>query len=591
MNTKEKEKLYSIEDLEKLLENIPYEIWLKDKDGKHVYINKKGADSLGLKKEDIIGKTDTELRSEGLGKTCSETDEQVIREKKPLFYEDEFEENDGGCYRVYKFPIKDSEDNVKLTGGIANEVTHSKHINKELKDLDNLFNEYQKSENENIDYTQSICRVLRNLNNMVKSTSIDLFYIDKEKERLDLYISYDKQSIFLEDSSINIDYEKFSRLYNNQLKICIDDELNYDFRKIYNSQVKMDDNSLFKIVPLKMDNELIGLMYIYYEDEEKCIDTYDGFIYDILHRIGNFITNIGLKNELKEKLYKSQEKANNLENEINKLEDVIESEMIKINFLENMSHEFRTPINVILMISKLLLSSIENDDFNLDKEKKINYLRTLRQNSYRILRLTTNILDSTRFVNDREPLEFNNYNIINIIEDIVLYSADYIKDKCNKTIIFDTEEEEVILSCNPYSIERIMLNLISNSLKFTDDYGIIEIDIKVNKEEERLYVHIKNNGEIISKEDKELIFSKFIQVENHIRRQNEGSGIGLYLVKCLVELHEGEIWVNSEVECGTEFVFYIPIKTINSEEDIKIYSIEQHSIIEKCNIEFSDIYM
>jgi len=591
MNTKEKEKLYSIEDLEKLLENIPYEIWLKDKDGKHVYINKKGADTLGLKKEDIIGKTDTELRSEGLGKICSETDEQVIREKKPLFYEDEFEENNGGCYRVYKFPIKDSEDNVKLTGGIANEVTYSKHINKELKDLDNLFNHFQKSENENIDYRHAICRVLKNLNKMVKSTNIDLFYIDKEKERLDLYISCDKQSIFLKESSINIDYEKFSELYNNKLKIGIDDKLNYEFRKIYNSQVKMDDNSLFKIVPLKMDNELIGLMYIYYEDEEKCIDTYDGFIYDILHRIGNFITNIGLKNELKEKLYKSQEKANNLENEINKLEDVIESEMIKINFLENMSHEFRTPINVILMISKLLLSSIENDDFNLDKEKKINYLRTLRQNSYRILRLSTNILDSTKFANDREPLEVNNYNIINIIEDIVLYSADYIKDKCNKTIIFDTEEEEVILSCNPYSIERIMLNLISNSLKFTDDYGIIEIDIKVNKEEERLYVHIKNNGEIISKEDKELIFSKFIQVENHIRRQNEGSGIGLYLVKCLVELHEGEIWVNSEVECGTEFVFYIPIKTINSEEDIKIYSIEQHSIIEKCNIEFSDIYM
>ena len=591
MNTKEKEKLYSIEDLEKLLENIPYEIWLKDKDGKHVYINKKGADTLGLKKEDIIGKTDTELRSEGLGKICSETDEQVIREKKPLFYEDEFEENNGGCYRVYKFPIKDSADNVKLTGGIANEVTYSKHINKELKDLDNLFNHFQKSENENIDYRHAICRVLKNLNKMVKSTNIDLFYIDKEKERLDLYISCDKQSIFLKESSINIDYEKFSELYNNKLKIGIDDKLNYEFRKIYNSQVKMDDNSLFKIVPLKMDNELIGLMYIYYEDEEKCIDTYDGFIYDILHRIGNFITNIGLKNELKEKLYKSQEKANNLENEINKLEDVIESEMIKINFLENMSHEFRTPINVILMISKLLLSSIENDDFNLDKEKKINYLRTLRQNSYRILRLSTNILDSTKFANDREPLEVNNYNIINIIEDIVLYSADYIKDKCNKTIIFDTEEEEVILSCNPYSIERIMLNLISNSLKFTDDDGIIEIDIKVNKEEERLYVHIKNNGEIISKEDKELIFSKFIQVENHIRRQNEGSGIGLYLVKCLVELHEGEIWVNSEVECGTEFVFYIPIKTINSEEDIKIYSIEQHSIIEKCNIEFSDIYM
>ena len=153
MNTMEKERLYTIEDLENLLENIPYEIWLKDKEGKHVYINKMGADKLGLEKKDIIGKTDFEIRPEPFGKTCSETDEQVIREKKPLFYEDEFNGNNGGCYRVYKFPIKDSEDNVKLTGGIANEVTHSKNINKELKELDILFNEYQKSENKSIQYT------------------------------------------------------------------------------------------------------------------------------------------------------------------------------------------------------------------------------------------------------------------------------------------------------------------------------------------------------------------------------------------------------------------------------------------------------
>ena len=122
-------------------------------------------------------------------------------------------------------------------------------------------------------------------------------------------------------------------------------------------------------------------MYIYYENKDECIDTkdecidtYDGFIYDVLHRISNFFINIELKNELKEKLYKSQERAKNLEHEIDILEEAIESEMVKVNFLENMSHEFKTPINIILMISKLLLSSIENNDFNLDREKIINYV-------------------------------------------------------------------------------------------------------------------------------------------------------------------------------------------------------------------------
>ena len=217
-------------------------------------------------------------------------------------------------------------------------------------------------------------------------------------------------------------------------------------------------------MPLKIDGRLIGVMYIYYENKDECIDTkdecidtHDGFIYDVLHRISNFFINIELKNELKEKLYKSQERAKNLEHEIDILEEAIESEMVKVNFLENMSHEFKTPINIILMISKLLLSSIENNDFNLDREKIINYLKILKQNGYRILRLVNNILDSTKFDNKHDTLEMHNYNIISVVEDIVLSAADYIKNT-ERSIVFDTEEEEVILACRPSYIEKIMLN-------------------------------------------------------------------------------------------------------------------------------------
>ena len=337
------------------------------------------------------------------------------------------------------------------------------------------------------------------------------------------------------------------------------------------------------------DNYALDTTYDIYVDDFTFDDTYDEFIYDVLHRISNFFINIELKNELKEKLYKSQERAKNLEHEIDILEEAIESEMVKVNFLENMSHEFKTPINIILMISKLLLSSIENNDFNLDREKIINYLKILKQNGYRILRLVNNILDSTKFDNKHDTLEMHNYNIISVVEDIVLSAADYIKNT-ERSIVFDTEEEEVILACRPSYIEKIMLNLISNSLKFINDNGQIEVDIKVKQEEEKLYIHLKNDGPSISKKDAQLIFNKFVQIENHTRRQNEGSGIGLYLVKCLVEAHGGKIWLNTEVESGVEFIFYLPIKTIDNEDDIKIYSIEEHSIMDKCNIEFSDVY-
>ena len=88
-----RQRLYTIEDLENLLEYVPYEIWLKDKEGRHVYINQKGANKLGLKKEDIIGKTDMEIRSKEFWEKCKLTDDQVIQEKKALFYEDEFDMN------------------------------------------------------------------------------------------------------------------------------------------------------------------------------------------------------------------------------------------------------------------------------------------------------------------------------------------------------------------------------------------------------------------------------------------------------------------------------------------------------------------
>ena len=518
MKTTDKERLYTIEDLENLLEYLPYEIWLKDKDGKHVYINQKGADKIGLKKEDIIGKTDKELRPKEIWEKCDITDEQVIKELKPLFYEDEFEEGKDSYYKVFKFPILDSKNNFKLNGGIANEVTHSKYLYKELEDL---FDELQDSEDEKMENIKSIPKLLTNLNKMLKINSVNLFFIDDSKERLNLLASCDNENIFINDASINIDYEDFAKLYNNKLKIGIDDKLNYKFKEVYSDSVQITNDAIVKIIPFNIDNVLVGITYIYYDNESEYIDMYDSYIDDISHRMNNFLRDINLKHELQKSLHKSQSKLNDLEKGIEILEEAIGSEIVKVNFLENMSHEFRTPINIILMVTKLLLSTIKDKEFDLDRDKIINYLNTSKQNSYRIIRLVNNILDATNLDVGCKKIAMDNYNIVNIIEDVVLYSAEYMKDS-DKSITFDTEEEEVILLCNPHSIERIMLNLISNSIKFTGNNGKIDIDIKVNKEEERLYVHVKNDGKSISKKDEKLIFSKFVQSENHIRRQNEG---------------------------------------------------------------------
>ena len=582
--SKDNQRLYTIEDLECILEHIPYEVWIKDKEGKHVYINKRGANKIGLDKEDIIGKSDKEIRPKEFCDKCDETDKIALEEKRELFYEHEYYSDKDEFYRVYKFPIKDKDENVKFISGFSNEYSYSKKINEELE---NLFISNME-ELEDIEYTQAISRILKNLGSMIKCTSINLFLVDKNGDNLKNYLSCNENDIFCQNTNINIDYKKFSKLYKDKLDINVDNSLNYEFKDNYIEKYKLYPESKLKIFPLKFKEELIGLMYIYYKGEKKYINAYDGFINDLCNQLSILIVNIEYKNKLIHRLIKFEEKAKYLQNENEKLEEAIGAEMIKVDFLENMSHEFRTPINIILMTAKLLISSMEDNEINLDKEKTIKYLKTLRQYGYRILRLVNNILDTTKIDSKYEKLQLTNHNIINIIEDIVLSTADYIKD-INKSIIFDTEEEELILACNPDAIEKIILNLISNSLKFTNEDGEIHIDIKVNRNENKLFVHLKNNGPTISEEDSKKIFDRFVQVDNHLRRSSEGSGIGLYLVKRLIEMHDGEIWLNTDVECGVEFIFYIPIKTINNEDEI-VHSIDNHSRIDKCNIEFSDVY-
>ena len=567
---------YSIEDLEAILDEIPYEVWLKDKDGKHVYINERARTALGLKKEEIIGKTELEIRPKIYWQKCIETDKQVKEEKKVVFYEEEFDINKKECYRVYKFPILDGEDNIKLTGVFAKETSYTKNVDNELTEL---FSNATTSERK--EHIKSLSKVLDNISGICNSSSIDLFLVDENEENIRLYVSSNK-SAFLENSTIKIDYKKLSKEYNSKLQVTIDDKLNYEFKQNYNSKVNINDNSKVKILPLITPNDkLLGILYIYHEDIYNCDDTYDVFIQGALIRISNFLNTIDFREQLFEKVFKIEEQKKNLE-------EAITSEVMKVNFLQNMSHEFRTPINVILMISKLLLSYLE-ENIDLDKSKVINYVKNLRQNVYRILRLVNNILETSNIEEKYSSIDMDNYNIVSIVEDTILCVVKYI-EHTNKSITFDTEEEEIILACKPNDIEKIILNLISNSLKFTEDNGNIEVDIKVNTEEEKVFVHIKNDGPSISKENAEYIFNRFSQIDENITRENEGSGIGLYLVKYLVEKHNGEIWLNTQVDSGVEFIFYIPIKTTNNKDYIKTHFVEEHSMIDKCRIEFSDVY-
>ncbi|MGG7058927.1 sensor histidine kinase [Clostridium nigeriense] len=153
-------------------------------------------------------------------------------------------------------------------------------------------------------------------------------------------------------------------------------------------------------------------------------------------------------------------------------------------------------------------------------------------------------------------------------------------------MVFDTDQEELILARDSDKIEKIILNLISNAIKFSNCDTDIEIKINTDLPSKRLFISVKNYGEIIEEDDRERIFGKFTQTENLFIRKNEGSGIGLFLVRKFVEMHNGKIYVEN-IENATQFTFYLPIYII--EEEVYNQIIDENDILNKCNIEFSDI--
>ena len=270
------------------------------------------------------------------------------------------------------------------------------------------------------------------------------------------------------------------------------------------------------------------------------------------------------------------------------LEQLVANDKVKTEFLANMSHELRTPLNVICSTIQLLKTL--DGSKQLGDEKIKYYIKIMNQNSLRLLRLINNIIDTTKLDANYISLNLKNGNIVYVVEEISQSVAEYIKNN-GITLIFDTDVEEKTIAFDEEKIERIMLNLLSNAVKFTKKNGSILVNIY--DKGDFIKISVQDTGIGIPKNKLKFIFERFAQIDKSTSRQNEGSGIGLALVKSLVEMHDGKISVNSEEGKGSEFIITLPVKKVDKEEEGKSFKnreVFETNYEENLSIEFSDIY-
>jgi signal transduction histidine kinase len=269
------------------------------------------------------------------------------------------------------------------------------------------------------------------------------------------------------------------------------------------------------------------------------------------------------------------------------LNEILENDKIRTEFFSNLSHELRTPLNVILGTLQLVdMYSNKTIDPVMEKTKK--YYRIMRQNCYRLLRLVNNLIDLNKIDAGYMQLNVENHDIVSIVSKISASVADYIENK-GIDFIYCTKTDTKIIACDPDKIERILLNLLSNSIKFTDSGG--KIIVNVWDEDSKIFISVKDSGVGIPIEKQDLIFKRFMQIDKSLSRNHHGSGIGLSLVKSLVELHGGKINMVSDGVRGSEFIIELPVKEIAVMElGNKESEYSSNNKIEVINIEFSDIY-
>jgi len=261
---------------------------------------------------------------------------------------------------------------------------------------------------------------------------------------------------------------------------------------------------------------------------------------------------------------------------------------MKDEMLMLISHELKTPLAIITSSIQTLELVCKNEL----SEKLRKYLNKIKQNTYRQLKLVNNILDNTRV--NSGLFRMNRICVdISLLTRTIIDSIAVFAERKGIKISFSNSMTHPIIYTDVDIYERILLNLLSNAVKFTPEGKSIEVSIfqMLSKGIQQVCIQVKDNGIGIPNDQKELIFERFGRVDRIVTRHSEGTGIGLYLVKMLVSLLDGDIKLESKEGVGSTFTLIFPlIKSCKISVDPARIENPSEQLITASAIEFSDIY-
>lgn len=242
-----------------------------------------------------------------------------------------------------------------------------------------------------------------------------------------------------------------------------------------------------------------------------------------------------------------------LENIFVKAEKDIEAaNRTKNGLIMNMSHELRTPLNSVIGFSDLLLEGA----FGSLNTRQSKYVSNILISGKNLLEIINNLLDISRLEAGERSLHYEDVDIASLIGEVRMSLLSLASNKkISMEVKIDASLENI--RADRIKLRQILYNLMNNAIKFTPEKG--RVTVSARKKEGMLEIKVCDSGIGVSKEDQERIFMPFIQADPSAARRYGGAGLGLYIAKNFIDLHGGKIWVESEVERGSMFVFTLPM--------------------------------
>jgi PAS domain S-box-containing protein len=501
----ETEVLRSRSFLDSVIEQIPHMVFIKDaKDLRFVRFNRAGEELLGYTRAELIGKNDFDFFPDAEARFFVEKDREVLARGTVLDIPEEVIHTRHKGTRILhtkKVPVLDASGRPQFLLGVSEDITEQRQAAAALRAAETRLQQV-------LAFSSTVIYALD-----VRPGKLIPTFVSENFSHLTGYDIAD--ALDPAWAAERFHPEERERLLAEMPALLVQDRFTREYRFLFRDGT-----------------------YHWMRDESRVLRDAGGAPVQILGAWLDISERVRAEEELR-RARSAAETANRTKSE----------------FLAKMSHELRTPLNSIIGFSEML----EDQTFGTLNEKQHRYVHNVLASGRLLLQVINDILDLSKVEAGRMELTLSQFEVAQALAEVRAL-MDPIAEQKHHIMEVDVEAGLPSIVADPAKFSQIMVNLLSNAIKFTPDGGRIRITARRPPGEPVIEVAVTDTGIGIAPEDLRRIFREFEQLDSEYVREQQGTGLGLALTKKLVELHGGRIQVESEIDRGSTFRFYLPLR-------------------------------